>query len=175
MKNAKYPNNLDILLDSIHNSYRDSKSKKSSQDIKFQLRYGHFSRCVRGGSGKNLRNICWKFVPGVIWCPPTIFFQKWRLFSSVFTVRDSLVFPNMQFFPLNCGVLPIIPLKIYIHSYIIMNPWTSKPFSLHSKVYLVLTYQDENYPLPPVQGEGDVLIEHKPTLVGLVSCCLWWF
>ena len=46
MKNAKYPNNLDILLDSIHNSYRDSKSKKSSQEIKFQLRYGHFSRFV---------------------------------------------------------------------------------------------------------------------------------
>ena len=31
-------------------------------------------------------------------------------------------FPNMQFSPLNFGVLPIIPLKIYIHSYIIMNP-----------------------------------------------------
>ena len=44
MKNAKYPKNLDILLDSIHKSYRDSKSKKSSQEIKFQLRYGHFSR-----------------------------------------------------------------------------------------------------------------------------------
>ena len=44
MKNAKYSNNLDILLDSFHKSYRDSKSKKSSQEIKFQLRYGHFSR-----------------------------------------------------------------------------------------------------------------------------------
>ena len=44
MKNAKYPKNLDILLDSIHKSYRDSKSKKSSQEIKFQLRYGQFSR-----------------------------------------------------------------------------------------------------------------------------------
>ena len=44
MKNAKYPKNLDILLDSIYKSYRDSKSKKSSHEIKFQLRYGHFSR-----------------------------------------------------------------------------------------------------------------------------------
>ena len=44
MKNAKYPKNLDILLDSIHKSYRDSKSKKSSQENKFQLRCRHFSR-----------------------------------------------------------------------------------------------------------------------------------
>ena len=44
MKNAKYPKNLDILLDSIHKSYRDSRSKKSSQEMKFQLRYEHFSR-----------------------------------------------------------------------------------------------------------------------------------
>ena len=44
MKNAKYSNNLDILLNSFQKSYRDSKSKKSSQEIKFQLRYGNFSR-----------------------------------------------------------------------------------------------------------------------------------
>ena len=37
MKNAKYLKNLDILLDSIYKSYRDSKSKISSQEIKFQL------------------------------------------------------------------------------------------------------------------------------------------
>ena len=42
MKNAKYSNNLDILLDSFHKSYRDSKYKKSSQEIKFQLRCIHF-------------------------------------------------------------------------------------------------------------------------------------
>ena len=44
MKNAKHPKNLDIFLDSIHKSYRDSKSKKSSLEIKFQFRYGHFYR-----------------------------------------------------------------------------------------------------------------------------------
>ena len=44
MKNAKYPNDLDILLDSFHELYRNPKSKKSSQEIKFQLRYSHLSR-----------------------------------------------------------------------------------------------------------------------------------
>ena len=44
MKNAIYPENVIILLDSTHKSCRDSKSKKSSQKIKFQLTYGYFSR-----------------------------------------------------------------------------------------------------------------------------------
>ena len=44
MKNAKYRKNLDILLDSTNKSCRDSKSKKYSEGIKFQLTYGHFSR-----------------------------------------------------------------------------------------------------------------------------------
>ena len=76
MKNAKYPKYLEILLDSTHKSGRDSKSKKSSQEIKFQLRYGNFSRgtvffgtpCI--SEFKEILNMIFFYVRSLVW--PTI-------------------------------------------------------------------------------------------------------
>ena len=44
MKNVEDLENLDKFLDSSNKSYRDFKSKKSKEDIKLLLTYGHFSR-----------------------------------------------------------------------------------------------------------------------------------
>ena len=51
----------------------------------------------RGGSGKYLRKVCRKFVPAVIWYPPTNFFHKLRFFSSSFSGPTNF-FPKIQIF-----------------------------------------------------------------------------
>ena len=56
-----------------------------------------FFLLYRGGSGKNLRKVCRKFVPGVIRYPPTKFFPSITFFSSAFSGPTNF-FPNMQIF-----------------------------------------------------------------------------
>ena len=60
----------------------------------------------KGGSGKNLRKVCRKFVSGIFWYPPANFFQNRRFFHQFFWDPPNF-FRKCKFFPLKIWDPPI--------------------------------------------------------------------
>ena len=93
-----------------------------------------------GGSGKYLRKVCRKFVPGVILYRPTNFFHKLPFFHPHF-VNPPNFFRKCKFFPLEFGDLPTFLSKI--HVYLFFDPLILRPVSVIDGFFRDIQFFDE--------------------------------
>ena len=93
-----------------------------------------------GGSGKYLRNVCWKFVPAVIRHPPTNFFHKLHFFSTSFSGPTNF-FPKIQIFSSEIWR----PTHIFTENLHLPNfrPLNSRPLSVFEGLFGDIWFFDE--------------------------------